>query len=101
MTKSEIILYKTQDSDIIIDVLVENENIWLTQAQMGTLFAKDRRTVGEHIRNVFKEGELDEKVVCRKFQHTTQHSTTSVLQRFFSSGSCKTTVFCTRETDKN
>ena len=73
MTKSEIILYKTQDSDISIDVLVENDTVWLTQAQMSTLFAKDRRTVGEHIRNVFKEGELEEKVVCRKFRHTTQH----------------------------
>ena len=73
MNKSEIILYKTQDSDITIDVLVDKETVWLTQEQMGMLFDKDRRTVGDHIKNVFREGELDEKVVCRKFRHTTQH----------------------------
>ncbi|MDR1761441.1 MAG: virulence RhuM family protein [Bacteroidales bacterium] len=73
MNKSEIILYQTQDNDILVDVLLENETVWLTQAQMSILFDKDRRTVGEHIKNVFKEGELDEKVSCRKFRHDTQH----------------------------
>ena len=73
MNESEIILFKTEDSDISIDVLIENETVWLTQKQMGILFEKDRRTIGEHIKNVFKEGELEEKVVCRNFRHTTQH----------------------------
>ena len=73
MNKGEIILYNTKDSDISIDVLIENETVWLTQSQMGVLFAKDRRTIGEHIINVFKEGELDEKVVCRNFRHDTPH----------------------------
>jgi len=71
MNTSEIILYKTHDSDILIDVLMENETVWLTQKQMGVLFEKDRRTIGEHIKNVFIEGELEEKVVCRKFRHDT------------------------------
>jgi hypothetical protein len=45
----------------------------LTQAQVAQLFQKDRTVIGRHIRNVFKEGELDEKVVCANFAHTTQH----------------------------
>ena len=72
-SRGEIILYKTKDCDISIDVLIENETIWLTQSQMGVLFEKGRNTINEHIKNVFSEGELDEKVVCRKFRHTTQH----------------------------
>ena len=40
---------------------------------MAALFEKGRTTITEHIRNIFEEGELDEKVVCRKFRHTTQH----------------------------
>ena len=71
--KGEIILYRTKEYDISIAVLFENETVWLTQKQMGLLFEKDRRTIGDHIKNVFKEGELEEKVVCRKFRHTTQH----------------------------
>jgi hypothetical protein len=45
----------------------------LTHAQNAELFAKGRTTVTEHILNVFKEAELDENVVCRELQHTTQH----------------------------
>jgi hypothetical protein len=45
----------------------------LTHAQNAELFAKGRTTITEHILNVFKEGELDENVVCREFRHTTQH----------------------------
>jgi len=73
MNKTELILYKTQDSDITIDVLVENESVWLTQSQMGMLFGRNRTVINRHINNVFEEGELDEKVVCANFAHTTQH----------------------------
>jgi len=73
MNKTELILYKTQDSDITIDVLVENESVWLTQSQMGLLFGRNRTVINRHINNVFEEGELDEKVVCANFAHTTQH----------------------------
>ncbi len=70
---NDIILFKTDDEKIKIDVLFEEETVWLTQEQMAFLFEKGRSTVTEHIANVFKEGELEEKVVCRKFRHTTQH----------------------------
>lgn len=70
---SDFILFKTEDQKISVDVRFEEETVWLTQEQMALLFDKGRSTVAEHILNVFKEGELDEKVVCRNFRHTTQH----------------------------
>jgi prophage maintenance system killer protein len=54
-------------------VKLEGETVWLSQAKMSELFGKDRTVIGRHIRNIFKEGELDEKVVCAKNTHTTQH----------------------------
>ena len=71
--KSEIIFYRAQDSDISIDVLVENDTVWLTQSQMSMLLGKGRTTINEHVKNIFLEGELDEKVSCRKFRHDTPH----------------------------
>ena len=73
MNKSEIILYKTNDNDISIDVLVENETVWLTQDQMGMLFERDRTVIKRHIHNAFNEGELDKKVSCVNFAHDTPH----------------------------
>jgi hypothetical protein len=70
---SEILIYQNQDGNIKIDVRLENETVWLTQAQMGQLFGKDKRTISEHIRNIFNEGELDENMVVRNFRTTTQH----------------------------
>ncbi len=70
---NQIEIYKAPDSKIEINVNLENETVWLTQEQMAMLFEKGRTTITEHIKNVFKEGELDEKVVCRDFRHTTKH----------------------------
>jgi len=58
MSSSEIIIYQNQKGNIKIDVRLEEETVWLTQAQMGQLFGKDKRTISEHISNVFSEGEL-------------------------------------------
>jgi hypothetical protein len=69
----ELIIYQNPDGSIKIDVRLEEETVWLTQAQMASLFDKGRTTITEHIQNVFKEGELDEKLVCRDFRHTTTH----------------------------
>jgi len=71
--KGTIIIYQSDDGSVKLDVRLEDETVWLTQSQIGQLFGKGRSTITEHILNIFKEGELDEKVVCRKFRHTTQH----------------------------
>ncbi|MDI9311559.1 MAG: virulence RhuM family protein [Limnohabitans sp.] len=73
MNNSEIIIYQNPDGKIKIDVRLEEETVWLTQDQMATLFGKAKSTINEHIKNVFAEGELEEKVVVRKFRITTQH----------------------------
>jgi hypothetical protein len=67
---NKIIIYNTEDGQTKIDVLLEHDTVWLSQAQMADLFEKDRKTITEHIQNVFKEGELVADSVCRKFQHT-------------------------------
>ena len=60
MKKNEIAIYQSDDS-VQLEVLMENENVWLTQAQMVQLFERDRTVITKHINNIFKEKELDEK----------------------------------------
>jgi hypothetical protein len=71
--QNQIIIYEGDDGQSHIDVRFEGKTVWLTQAQMAELFGKGRSTVTEHIQNIFKEGELDEKVVCRDFRLTAEH----------------------------
>lgn len=67
---SDFILYTSQDGEVRVDVFVYNESVWLTQKAMQDLFARSKSTVSEHISNVFKEGELEENQVVRKFRTT-------------------------------
>ncbi len=67
------VIFKTTDGKVNIDVYFQNETLWLTQKLIAELFQKDRSVITKHLKNIFAEGELDEKVVCVKFAHTTQH----------------------------
>ena len=69
--RSEI--YEGLKGEVVFNVDAEGETIWATQAQISSLFGVDRTVIGRHLRNIFSEGELDEKVVCAKNAHTTQH----------------------------
>jgi len=60
MEENKIIIYQTEDGQTQIDVRLENETVWLTQAQMAELFEKDQSVVARHINNAIKDGELDE-----------------------------------------
>lgn len=62
----EIAIFKTDDETVNVEVIFENETAWLTLDQIATLFGKSRSTINEHILNIFKEGELDEKASVRK-----------------------------------
>lgn len=75
---SDFTLFKTEDQKISVDVRFKQETVWLTQAQMATLFDKDKRTISEHIGNTFKEGELDENSTVRKFRIVQQEGTRTV-----------------------
>ncbi len=74
---SNFILYTSNTGDIKVNVFLENETIWLTQKSIGELFGKSKSTISEHLKNIFKEGELDEELVVRKFRTTTQHGAIS------------------------
>lgn len=58
--KGNIIIYRSDDGNVRLDVRLEDETVWLTQDQIGQLFVKSRSTITKHISNIFKEGELDE-----------------------------------------
>ncbi|MEX2379419.1 MAG: virulence RhuM family protein, partial [Vicingaceae bacterium] len=70
---SEILIFQAEDGQTKIECRLEDETVWLTQAQMAELFNKGRTTITEHIKNIFDEGELNAEMVSRKFRHTTQH----------------------------
>jgi len=64
--KGEIVIYRAEDGQAAIDVKLEDKTVWLTQKQMSLLFQKNIMTINEHIRNVFKERELEEDQTIRK-----------------------------------
>lgn len=70
---NEIEIYKSPDDTVEINVILDKETVWLSQQQITELFQRDRTVITKHINNVFKEGELDEKLVSANFAHTTQH----------------------------
>ena len=70
--ESPLVIYEAPDGTIALDVRLEGESVWLTQAQMAELFQKDRTVIGRHIQNVYREGELERESTCAKFAHVGQ-----------------------------
>lgn len=66
-SNSEIILYQTEDGITKIDVRLENETVWLTQAQMVELFQTTKQNISLHIRNIFEEGELQPHSTVKEY----------------------------------
>lgn len=66
--KSEIVIFKTSDEKVSIDVRFEGETVWLTIDDMVSLFERSRSTINEHILNIFEEGELDKESSGRKIR---------------------------------
>lgn len=67
---SEIIIYRTADATIEVQVTLEGETVWLNRHQMASLFDRDVKTIGKHVNNVFSEGELEENAVVANFATT-------------------------------
>ena len=65
--EKEIAIFKTDSETINVEVIFEEETVWLTQDQMAQMFEKAKSTINEHIKNIFSEGELDESVAVKKF----------------------------------
>jgi prophage maintenance system killer protein len=70
---SNIEIYQSTDGQTQVEATFDQDTVWLNQEQLSDLFDRDRTVIGRHVRNIFKEGELEEKVVCADFAHTTQH----------------------------
>jgi len=64
--QDEIVIYQSEDGNVKVDVLFQDETVWLTQDQMALLFGKSKSTVNEHILHIFQEGELQEELSVRK-----------------------------------
>lgn len=65
--KSQIVIYKTENGQVKIDVRFENETVWLTQNGLAELFQTTKQNIGQHIKNIFKEGELQSAAVVKDF----------------------------------
>jgi hypothetical protein len=70
MADSQILIYQTEDGNIKIETHLEDETVWLTQAQLCELFQKSKATISEHIKNIFDENELAANSVVRNFRTT-------------------------------
>ena len=70
MRKSNIIIYTTEDGLAKIDTTFDGDTVWLSIDQMAELFQRDRSVIGKHVRNIFKEGELEKESVWAKFAYT-------------------------------
>src|SRR3954462_1121159 len=66
----ELVRFKAESQEIQFSLDLSGETVWATQQQIADLFGRDRRTISEHIGKIFKEGELEEFSVCRKFRQT-------------------------------
>lgn len=66
----KIVIYRTADGQTTVDVRMDGDTVWLSQAQMAELFQKDRTVIGRHINNIYKEHELERETTCANFAHT-------------------------------
>ncbi len=73
MQENKIIIYTTEDGSVKFDVPFDGETVWLSQDQMAELFDRNKSTISRHIKNIFEEGELDQKVVVANFATTSKH----------------------------
>jgi prophage maintenance system killer protein len=78
--KGEILIYETADGGPQIEVTLEEETLWLSQALMAELFGKDFRTIAKHIKNIYAEGELEEEATTTRFPVTVQEGQRAVTR---------------------
>ena len=78
----EVLVYEAPDGAARVEVKLDHDTVWLTQDQMSRLFGRERSVVTKHVRNAFREGELDAKSVCAKFAHTAADGKTYQVDHF-------------------
>lgn len=88
--QSAIIMYQTDDGETKIDVRIESETVWLSLNQMTELFQRDKSVISKHIKNVYQEGELDEKSTVAFFA-TVQNEGDRSVERNIARLTCTST----------
>ncbi len=73
---SNFVVFQTETGKVNIDVIFQDDTLWLTQKKMSELFEKGRSTITEHLSNIFETKELSADAVCRDFRHTAQDNKT-------------------------
>ena len=66
-SSGEVLVYEAADGTVRVDVRVQGDTVWLRQDQMSQLFGRERSVITKHVRNVFREGELETEATCAKF----------------------------------
>ena len=70
---NNIVIYQSEDGKVHLDVVYNEETMWLSQQQLCELYQTSKSNVSEHIKHIFEDGELDKEVVVRNFRITTRH----------------------------
>ena len=85
MEENKIVIYQTEDGQTQIDVRLEKDTVWLTQAQMAELFQKTPQNITMHIRNAYNEGELDKESTCKEYLQVQKegYRTVKRTQKFY------------------
>ncbi len=81
-TMSEVVIYQTSDSQTQVEVKFDQDTVWTSRQQLSDLFHRDIKTIGKHINNVFKEGELDKSAVVAKFATTATDGKTYQIEYY-------------------
>ena len=81
--EKQLEVYKVREGEVVFDVDIEKETIWATQEQISKLFDIDRTVIGRHLRNIFRDGELEEERVCAKNAHTATDGKTYLTKFYF------------------
>lgn len=81
LNDNKIVIYQTADGQTVIDVKLESETLWLSQAQMAELFQTDRTSILRHIKNIYKTGELEEKPTCAFFAQVREEGQRTVTRQ--------------------
>jgi hypothetical protein len=80
-SKGEILVYQTGDGRVKLDVRLEDETVWLTQQMMAEQFQTTKQNIGQHLKNIFEEGELVQNSVVKKFFTTAEYEKFKVRRR--------------------
>ena len=81
MNTGEVLIYRTVDGETRLDVRLENDSVWLTQAQIAQLFGTEKPAISKHIRNIFRSGELEREATISILETVRQEGARSVKRR--------------------